>query len=395
MFSSERTLLLSKQSGQNFTTTHSFGMKRIFTLVAFSFLIFNAPLGAQIPTGCNKLGAWLWYIDITGFSTHAQIADTLAALGAKRIYVKVADGQPNPNVWPELLDTTLTAAYKARGLEVWGWSYNYTNNPTGQANALYLAAKTGYQGFVVDVETEFDGLTTPLSNLFSAFSAKKQQAIAEGWADSTFQLYCTTWGNPADHDFHIELIDPHVDGFMPQTYVEQWGPTYVQNLAYWIEVGNDEYASLGATKPLHHIVALEEGEITAAQINAFVQASGPETSIWRIPGGGVPTSFWQIWNQVNWRADFCEVSSTGELAENQALEISPNPVSDFATVQTNGLGGLLEAFDASGRLLFAVKIPQGETAHSLDWSARAPGFYWLKFSTPEGSFWGKMVKAIR
>ena len=46
-------------------------------------------------------------------------------------------------------------AYQSRGLECWAWSYNYTNNPVEQAEALYIAAQTGYEGFIVDVEVEF------------------------------------------------------------------------------------------------------------------------------------------------------------------------------------------------------------------------------------------------
>ena len=103
-------------------------------------LLFVLPwvLSAQSPD-CNKLGAWLWYIEITEFSTHTQIADTLASLGVKRIYVKVADGQPNPAIWPELNDSSLVNAYRSRGLEVWAWSYNYPGNSSAQAQALYLA----------------------------------------------------------------------------------------------------------------------------------------------------------------------------------------------------------------------------------------------------------------
>ena len=134
---------------------------------------------------------------------------------------------------------------------------------------------------------------------------KKIGAIQDGFASDTFQLNCTTWGNPLDHNFHIELIDPHVDAFMPQTYVEQWGSTFVDNLEYWIEVGNEEYASLGATKPIHHIVATQDGDLTADHLNRFITTSGGETSIWRIPGGGTSLDLWDDWRGVDWHRDFC------------------------------------------------------------------------------------------
>jgi hypothetical protein len=58
--------------------------------------------------------------------------------------------------------------------------------------------------------------------------------------------------------------------------------------------------SLGATKPIHHIVSTETGDISPAQIEAFLAASGPETSVWRVPGGGTPTSIWDDWAAVDW-----------------------------------------------------------------------------------------------
>jgi Secretion system C-terminal sorting domain len=351
---------------------------------------FNLP--AQSNGDCNKLGAWLWYIEITGFQTHAQIADKLSSLGIKRIYVKVADGVHNPAIWPELTNTALVNAYKSRGLEVWAWSYNYPNNPTGQANALYKAAETGYQGYVVDVEMEFDGMTSQVSNLFSAFAAKKTQAIADNKADSTFKLYCTTWGNPVLHNFSINLIDPHVDGFMPQTYVEAWGPSYVNNLEYWIQVTNDEYAQLGATKPIHHINALEDGAMTAAQIDQYIAKAGPETSLWRIPGGGVSTSLWSTWEQIDWEKNFCPPSSTSTLVQG-ICTLSPNPASDRAYLQTDGLKGRLELFDLSGKLLSSEVVDAGTAQHRIDLSRLPSGIFMVKWSTAQGMNFGKLVKA--
>ncbi len=366
-------------------------MKFLFSFAFLALALLPDHAQAQ-QADCNKLGVWLWYIDITGFQAQAQIADTLRSLGIKRVYVKVADGTPNPTVWPELLDTNLVKAYRSRGIEVWAWSYNYTNNPSGQAEALYQAAKTGYQGFVVDVEMEFDGKTTPLTALFTAFAAQKQQAIAEHKADSTFQLYCTTWGNPKDHNFHLELIDPHVDGFMPQTYVEIWGPTYVNNLENWIEVGNQEYAMLGATKPVHHIAALETGGMTPADLDRFIAKSGPQTSLWRIPGGGVPLSLWNTWRQVNWRKNFCPPSGTEESDSLQPLALSPNPASDFLHIVTGGQPAVLSLYDATGHLVFSKKTDADDTSHLLDVRGYTPGLHFLRLKTTSAERWGKWVK---
>ncbi len=367
-------------------------MKKIY-IALVAALLLGGNLLAQQPTStdCNKLGAWMWYIDITGFQTHAQVADTLSALGIKRIYIKVADGAPNTAIWPELVDVTIPPAYLAKGIEPWAWSYNYTSNPTTQANALKIAAETGYVGFVVDVEQEFDGLSTQVTNLFTAFATKKQEAIANGSADSTFQLYCTTWGNPKDHNFRIDLIDPHVDGFMPQTYVEIWGPTYVSNLTTWIGVGNQEYAELGATKPIHHIAALETGGMTAAQMDAFFEASGPESSLWRIPGASVPQSLWNTWNAVNWEADFCAPSSTSEAADTRTLECRPNPIHDYCEVNLPA-AGLLTLFDAMGRVVVRQQAARTGWQHIALPHLLGGAYYW-HFTSENGKVaTGKVVK---
>jgi len=52
----------------------------------------------------------MWYIEITGFDTHAELADSLSNMGIKRIYVKVADGSVNTDIWPELIDESVVEA---------------------------------------------------------------------------------------------------------------------------------------------------------------------------------------------------------------------------------------------------------------------------------------------
>jgi hypothetical protein len=368
---------------------------RLFVLLVALIVatLFDEPLFGQVndrSLDCNKLGAWLWYIDITGFDTHHQLADSLKKIGVKRIYVKVADGTPNPSVWPELNDAGLVDAYTSRGLEVWAWSYNYPNNPLGQSKALSMAAKTGYQGYVYDIEMEFDGLTTPLSNLCAAFAAERQTAISNGWADSTFQIYCTTWGNPADHNFHLELINPYVDGFMPQTYVAQWGPSYMQNIPFWIAVGNAEYTSLGATRPVHHIVALETDNLSAAQIDTFIAHSGSETSLWRIPGGGVPQSLWSTWHAIRWDADFCPPTTYSRIPAREAFRCFPNPGTERVIFETTHPEGTLTWFDSKGMPVGSYGIQQTQTEIKTD--RLPPGLYHFQWRSPTNFQSGTWIK---
>ncbi len=289
----------------------------------FGFIVCSAQ-----NDNCSQLGVWVWHIEQTGM-THAQLANNLSNRGIQRAFVKVADGTNNPDNWPEVTDRQLVSDYKDEGLSIWGWSYNYpTSDFNLQAEALYQAAATGYDGFIVDVEMEFDNKPQALDDLFSAFNEAKLRAIEDGHTTSDFQLYCTTWGNPKDHLFSISSIDPYVDGFMPQTYVEFWGPSFVSDISFWIEEGNKEYAELGATKPIHHIVSTVTGVMTSDLIDEFIEASGAETSIWRVPGSSVPISVWEDWNEVNWSRSFCMPSSTNSiLTQKDNITIYPNPTS--------------------------------------------------------------------
>jgi hypothetical protein len=243
----------------------------------------------------NSLGIWLWYLEGIGYTSHSTLAQDLAALGVKRIYVKVADGSYDPARWPEVDDPSIPAAYKAKGLEVFAWSYNYPRNEAAQARALTQAAKAGYQGYVTDIEVEFDAKTTELRNFMRALSTARETARNNGWAAPDFKLYSCTWGNPADHQMHVEIMDEYVDGHMPQTYVETWGGQSLANIPRTIAQGTAEYRQLGAKKPIFHVVSNERREISVSQLNTFFrEAAKPansgsplvEVSLWRIPQRG-------------------------------------------------------------------------------------------------------------
>ena len=272
----------------------------------------------------NRLGAWIWYVELTGMDTHGQVADSLSSVGIKRVYTKVADGSVDSTWWPEIVDRNVIDAYHQKDMEIWAWSYNYPENDAAQAEALYIAAKTGYDGYVIDVESQFDGKAEPLSSLFVAFYNARQRAIDDGYITEDFKIYCTTWGNPDDHNFRIDLIDPWVDGYMPQTYVEIWsGGSLIDDLEYWIEVGTQEYIDLGATKPIHHMTATENNIMTGDELNRFMIAAGPEFSIWRVPGGGTPSEIWKDWNEVDWDYDFCELTDSKELSTPLTTKVFP------------------------------------------------------------------------
>lgn len=302
-----------------------------------SYRFERTPL-AKSDRGTNKLGMWLWYLEGTGYDSHTALAQDLFAMGAKRIYVKVAD---NTNIWTECQDSQVPSAYKNAGLEVWAWSYNYPDNEYDQASALYWAAKAGYQGYVLDIEKEFDGTTTALHTIFQEFEQAKQDAIEDGHTNSEFKIYCTSWGNPQDHGMHVEIIDQYVDGHMPQTYVEVWGQNYMDNAGYWVDHGTQEYRDMGCEKPIHHIVSAEYNEITASQINDFIEHSGGETSLWRIPGGGTTLDIWNDLEKVNWSYN----QFTEEVTISCPVEIPVNHNIDFTGTASQDVDHIVAYMD--------------------------------------------------
>lgn len=296
--------------------------------------LIHIAISAQVECA-NKLGAWIWYVELTGMDTHEEVADSLSSVGIKRMYTKVADGSVDSIWWTEIVDKDVIESYHSRDMEVWAWSYNYPENDIAQAEALYIAAKTGYDGYVIDVESQFDGKAEPLSSLFVAFHNAKLRAIADGYITDDFKIYCTTWGNPDDHNFRIDLIDPWVDGYMPQTYVEIWsGGSLIDDLEYWIEVGTEEYIELGATKPIHHMTATENNIMTGDELNRFMKVAGPEFSIWRVPGGGTPNAIWDDWNEVEWNYDFCEVTSTSDIEQKKSTLVYPSITTGFIYIES-------------------------------------------------------------
>lgn len=363
-----------------------------FTIILF--IIFSLSNSWAQNNLCNKLGAWVWVIEATTCKSHKELADSLSKLGVKRVFMKVADGKNFSN-WPELDDKNLVATYKNKGLEIWAWTYNYPSNEAAQAEAILRAAKTGYQGFVVDVEMEFDKDSLGLYNLFFAFDKKKKEAIASGFATSNFELRVTTWGNPIQHFFNIKAMNPFVSAYMPQTYVEQWGLTYVQNMEQWMTQGELDYKKLGATKPIYHIVANEKtinttGALSATFLNRFIQKSGGETSIWRVPGGAISAQNWANWRGIDWKKDFCSPISTAQLTDFEDINIFPNPISSNFTIQINSEKEThVKISNLNGSLIYENEFSESVLIDSETWIS---GFYICQL-TSNGKF--KTIKLIK
>jgi hypothetical protein len=321
----------------------------------------------------NGLGIWLWYLDVTSFSSHTQLANELSSMGVKKIYIKVADGAYDPSTWPEVNDVSLVNTYKNAGLDVIAWSYNRPGNERAQADALYYAAKTGYESFILDVEVEYNGKTTELHTLFQEFEQARLDAINDGYADNNFKIGCTTWGNPETQGMHVEIIDQYVDYHMPQTYTEIWDVLNYQE--YYINKATQEYRDMGCSKPIYHICAAEIGKITAAQINEYISIAGPNTSIWSVPKANMHSTIWPVIKNVTWNSYYNEeFYSYEDEPDIISGKIYPNPAENRLFINTNNIKDVssLRITSMSGQILFERgKLNES----SIDISNYKPGLY--------------------
>lgn len=357
------------------------------TLFYLLFTSFN--LNAQ-DTDCNKLGVWLWRMEQTGFDSYEQLADSLSNLGIKRIYIKVADGGIDSTNWPTLVNRSIPAIFHNHNMEAYAWSFNYPGNNESQAQALQASITTGYDGYVIDVESHFDGTVTILDDLMRAFKAEKQRAIDADMIDDSFVMGVTTWGNPVDHNFRIDIMDPYVDAYFPQTYLEAWGLDFLENPGFWIEAGNREYRELGATKPIHHIINTERNLITSEQLNEFIKFSGAETSLWRIPGGSTTIAIWQDWVLVDWMRSFCTLTNTETVATGQ-YKVYPNPVTDILQITSHNTGDTnYYISDILGHRIMKGNLLRNNT---INVESLNSGYYTLNIYNKNQTYTLKLIKA--
>ncbi|WP_394172971.1 hypothetical protein [Thalassotalea litorea] len=268
----------------------------------------------------NKLGVWLWYIDEAGLvkGDHQSMAKYLADLGVKRVFIKIhdinyfyednaitfTDAGVSCGVWQDACEPSNLQYYKNMGIEPWAWTYNDIGNTAVQVDMLEAAIAIGYQGFVMDIEVEFDHNPDALETIMKAHRDALNDAVNAGDTDASFLLGVTSWGNPKDHGMAIDIIDQYADFHMPQTYVEKWGLT--NQIKETIALGDCEYQTLGATKPVWHIVSHEDKVLSVEQLNEFIRYAGPNASLWRIHTPELATDIEKMaWNQTEYVANEC------------------------------------------------------------------------------------------
>ena len=131
--------------------------------------------------------------------------------------------------------------------------------------------------------------------------------------------------------------------------------------------------------------------MTPDNIDEFIAASGPETSLWRIPGGDVSLEIWRDWQEVNWAVDFCGTTST-DFLEVSTLKAFPNPTSGLLYLENLPQDGFLSVavYDVVGRLCYETNLLR---EGAIDLTELTSGIYHLIAILQDGSrYQGKIVK---
>ncbi len=247
----------------------------------------------------NYLGVWLEDNEIAGY-THAEIAQRLASLGVKRVYIQTAGAGSGCETYPAACDDTVPEAYHSRGIQ----AFAFAVPPPGPNNSLMTnvtyVSDSDYDGYVILLADSWAGQNSSLATMAEGFRATVDENIAIGRAPSNFGLFIAAGPTPSALDIRLEIADPFVDGFMPLLLVEQLGADAVADPGGTLSTAVCEYASLGLTRPVYPILGTETGEVTPLGVNNFFQVGGEQSSIWRIPDAGDVNDIWDTWGKVDW-----------------------------------------------------------------------------------------------
>lgn len=247
----------------------------------------------------NRLGVWLEDNEIAGF-THDELAQRLASLGVKRVFIQTAGFNTGCESYPDGCDRSVPAAYHARGIETYAFAVPIPGfTGTAATNVVYVA-DAGYDGYVIHLTDDWGGEGVELDGMLAAFRAQVDENISIGRAPSNFPLYLSGGSSPVEIDLRVDVADGYVDGFLPRVLVESLGSDAIANPDTTLADVVCAYTSLGATHPIHPTIGTETGEVTALGVNRFFAVGGAGSSIWRVPDAGDPNHIWDTWAKVDW-----------------------------------------------------------------------------------------------
>ena len=229
----------------------------------------------------NGRGAWVWYASQCG-----TVEDMIfwARQGKiDHLLVKVGDGNrfgtaDEPFVFSDQFEN-VRDGLKAAGIRVLTWSYNYLNDPQGEADIAIWALNNGSDGHVFDIESESEG---------KADAADMLGALVRSKHPDAFLAYAPH----AVIDYHLKLpylqFNAFCDAVMPQFYTLELGngrewsfPRLFAEWDRWIGL----WQASGNTVPVlvPFIDGYKDGNTaTIAEYGPIATARGIEgVSIWR------------------------------------------------------------------------------------------------------------------
>lgn len=248
----------------------------------------------------NHLGVWSEGLSGTGLDSHAELAERLATHGIKRLYLKVAEGSADCDLWPDNCDPEVPAAYHAEGVEVWAYGVARPSDPEIQALALTLAADVGYDGYVIHLGADWSGQTDGLTYLLQAFRMEYDESIEADRVPDAWPLWVSVPGDAPSTDFALDTLSTYVTGYLPRVYGAEGGVDVTTDPQGAIEAVRCAFRDAGVTLPMHVVGDSTSGELSAAESDTFLTTAGEEGSLWKVPDETDRANVWATWSEVDW-----------------------------------------------------------------------------------------------
>lgn len=299
----ETLLVQSADAAAGFASRYSFDVLGSFKVEARGFDVANGQVAdARVRfrlTDLNRendLGVWLEGLGGTGYDTHADLAARLAPLGVKRVFLKVADGSADCEVWPDNCDPDVPAAWHAAGIQVWAWSVVRPRDADIQALALTLAADTGYDGYVVHLAPEWADQTAGFDAVFQAFKRELDESITADRVPDAWELRASIPADAAEAGWDLAALDGWVTAVHPRLEEAE----AAADPAGAVEAARCALRDGGLTVPLHPMVDTTGGSLGAAGLDALFAAAGREGSAWKVPAADDLGGTWATWEAADW-----------------------------------------------------------------------------------------------
>ncbi|MHB8191809.1 MAG: hypothetical protein ACYDGL_00850 [Bellilinea sp.] len=181
---------------------------------------------------------FLWQVSAAAGGRPDDIAAWLKNAGFEGVIVKVADGpyayRPPVIGWSENLSMALITALRANGLAVIGYGFLYGYNPTGEADvAIVQTQKYGLDGYVFDVEGQFDARSNAEANAYALMSRYRKSCPDTPTAFCSWALWRSPKTGAAWHPLPVaRAFMQFCDIGMPMIY---WGGETANDMDWWLK----------------------------------------------------------------------------------------------------------------------------------------------------------------